>query len=335
MAYGTSPIPWTDDQWARIEDVIQREARSARVAASFLPLFGPLPPDADFVQDDTLTDGAPGRVGPRGRAVAPPTFPVINDRGIRQLATLQVEVQIRGAQIADPELSSALQLFRRSANVLARLEDLVVFRGLVAGPALPPAAVLPLPPPGAPPLGAPLPPQPLQPPGNWQITGGSAAWGLYSDPRSQDEIVPPIVPPRPPRPPAAPPPALGPLGIQLVDNVSGAIRRLEWAGHFGPFALVLGPEFFQAVQTPSPSLALPQDSIIPFLGGGPLLRSSALDEDTGLVVALGGAAVDLVVARDMSVDFLTTTLAPEFIFRVSEKIVLRIKQPTAICRLRY
>ena len=40
-------------------------------------------------------------------------------------------MRLRGAQMADPEMTSALTLFRRAANVLARLEDAVVFRGLV------------------------------------------------------------------------------------------------------------------------------------------------------------------------------------------------------------
>ena len=46
------------------------------------------------------------------------------------MATLQVTVRLRGAQMADPEMTSALTVFRRAANVLARLEDAVVFRGL-------------------------------------------------------------------------------------------------------------------------------------------------------------------------------------------------------------
>ena len=45
-------------------------------------------------------------------------------------------MHVRGAQMADPELRSVLALFRRAANVLARLEDAVVFQGLV--PAVPP-----------------------------------------------------------------------------------------------------------------------------------------------------------------------------------------------------
>ena len=67
-----------------------------------------------------------------GRKSYLPVQPLtIQDRDTIQLATLQVIVQVRGAQMADPELASVLALFRRAANVIARLEDAVVFRGLV------------------------------------------------------------------------------------------------------------------------------------------------------------------------------------------------------------
>ncbi len=48
------------------------------------------------------------------------------------------------------------------------------------------------------------------------------------------------------------------------------------------------------------------------------------------MVALGGAPVELVVAKDMSVQFLQITTGPEFVFRVYERIVLRIKDQGAI-----
>ena len=90
-------------------------------------------------------------------------------------------------------------------------------------------------------------------------------------------------------------------------------------------------------QTPDVgSLVMPQDRIIPFLGGGPLVRSSTLDAlggFSGLVVALGGAPVELVVASDVSLQFLQVTSEPVFIFRVSEKIALRIREPRAIAQL--
>src|SRR3984957_3404111 len=51
-------VPWTDEQWARANQVIQEEAKRARVAASFLPLYGPLDPDADFIRRQEILYGA-------------------------------------------------------------------------------------------------------------------------------------------------------------------------------------------------------------------------------------------------------------------------------------
>jgi len=119
-----------------------------------------------------------------------------------------------------------------------------------------------------------------------------------------------------------------------VTAVSAAIGQLEADGHFGPFAVVLDQDFFLAVQTPDPpSLVLPQDRIIPFLGGGSLLRSSTLRKKSGVVVALGGTPVELVIAKDMSLQFLQVTEEPRFLFRVREKIALRIKEAKAIVTL--
>ena len=73
------------------------------------------------------------------------------------------------------------------------------------------------------------------------------------------------------------------------------------------------------------------------LGGGPLLRSSTLDVavgvGSGVVVALGGEPVELVIATDVCVQFLQVTAEPLFVFRVCEKMALRIKEPEAIIRL--
>jgi uncharacterized linocin/CFP29 family protein len=290
MTYDRSSIPWTDEQWARVEDTIQQEASRARVAATFLPLYGPLPPDTDFVRAETL-DERPGVATTR-----------IDDKTTVELATLQVKVSLRGAQLAQPELTSALQLFRRAANVLARLEDVVVFRGLTrTAPA-----------PGLVPRGG-----TGALPALWEIVGGQESEGLWSVPGLQNEPVPGAIPQA--------------QGASLVGAVSASIGKLEERGHFGPFAVVLGQSLFAAAETPNhDSLVLPQDRIIPFLGGGSFLRSSAFDPGTGVVVALGGAPVDLVVATDMSLDFLNVTDEPMFLFRVFEKIVLRIKQPEAI-----
>ena len=91
-----------------------------------------------------------------------------------RLATLQVIVPVRNAQMADPELASALALFRRAANVVARLEDAVVFRGLEPNPTI---------------VGAFAPPAGLTGlPGIWQITGAQEARGNLAC-HGQDRLV--------------------------------------------------------------------------------------------------------------------------------------------------
>jgi uncharacterized linocin/CFP29 family protein len=313
-------VPWTDEQWARVNQVIQEEAKRARVAATFLPLYGPLDADADFVRrqeisyppvDDGLAKyaAAPSSSGAQAQTVTPgpslePQRLSIDDRDTMRLATLQVIVPIRNAQMADPELASALALFRRAANVIARLEDAVVFRGLTSSSA-PPAGLSGL-------------------PRIWQITGALQARGIWLE-GSPDGSISIDRTPEEGR------------GQRLVGAISQAIGQLEQRGQFGPFAAVLGQQLFLAAQTPDPqSLVLPQDRIIPFLGGGPLLRSSTLDERdgyTGVVVALGGAPLELVVASDISLQFLQVSADPAFLFRLSEKIALRIRESDAIVQL--
>jgi uncharacterized linocin/CFP29 family protein len=352
-------VPWTDEQWARVNQVVQEEARRARVAATFLPLYGPLDADADFIRRQEILYAEPTAIRNaaldeinaafrdydlalrlRGEPPPPPDYAGaaaaqervvraqailgtqrlgINDRDTMRLATLQVIVPVRNAQMADPEMSSVLTLFRRAANVVARLEDAVVFRGLAPDPMNPGGF--------APPAGL------AGLPAIWQITGAQDASGIW---RLLPLPAPPLLPP-PGRSIVIP--AMPDVGRseRLVAAISDAIGRLEGNGHFGPFAVVLGQQLFLVAQTPDAgSLVLPQDRILPFLGGGPLLRSSTLDEFggfTGVVIALGGAPIELVVATDMCLQFLQVTAQPTSLFRVSEKIALRIKEPDAIVQL--
>jgi uncharacterized linocin/CFP29 family protein len=290
MAYDYSPITWTDEQWARVTDTIQQEASRARVAATFLPLYGPLPPDTDYVAKDVINE--PAAAKRPGKALGRFT---IEDTTTLRVPTLQVKVYLRGAQMADPDLASVLQLFRRAANVLARLEDAVVFGGQLDDSQGPQVAYDSL-------------------PATWEVLGGQKSDGLLGAGAARSI--------------AANDPD------SLVGGVSGAIGDVEAKGHFGPFALVLGQTLFKTAQTPSPgSLVLPQDRIIPFLEGGSFLRSSLIPDGQGVLVALGGAPVELVVATDMSLNFLQVTTDPMFVFRVFEKVVLRVKEPGAIARL--
>ncbi|MET4177095.1 putative linocin/CFP29 family protein [Bradyrhizobium sp. LA6.1] len=328
MTTDNPQVPWTDEQWARVNKVVQEEASRVRIAATFLPLLGPLPGDTDFVRQEVITQVAPPNWA--AWAAPPPPFPPptispvpppiilgIQDKRVIQLATLQVRVPVRGAQMADPEMTSVLALFRRAASVLARLEDAVVFRGLVPDLAFPGQNRF------APPINVgPAPPQRL-----WEITGGEPSRGLWTIPLG--------FPPAPQVDIAAEPQTT--RDARLVVGIARAIGLLEAQGHFGPFAVVLDQALFLVAQTPSPALVLAQDRILPFLGGGPLLRSSTLNVTpavaNGVVVALGGEPVELVIATDVCVQFLQVTAEPNFVFRVCEKMALRIKEHDAIVQL--
>ena len=123
MADSNPQVPWTEDQWNRITQVVRDEARGARVAGNILPLVGPLEADASYVSVEDLIEPKAGS----GEDNVPGF--TVDDTKTLKLSTLQVKVFLRSAQVADPELSSALTAFRRAANVLAHLEDDIVFKG--------------------------------------------------------------------------------------------------------------------------------------------------------------------------------------------------------------
>jgi uncharacterized linocin/CFP29 family protein len=227
-------------------------------------------------------------------------------------------VILHGAQMADPKLTSALEMFRRASNVLARLEDAIVFRGQKDKDKGPVDEAI----------------NGLK--AIWTVRGGEESGGLLGD--SETEAVEKTELAKRADPvtrtdAAKKTEAADRSGQHLVHQVSEKIGNLEGKGHFGPFAVVLGQTLFARAQTASAALILPSDRIIPFLGGGPLLRSSTLPHDQGIVVALGAAPVELVVATDVSVGFLQVTTDPFFVFRVFEKIAVRIKESDAIERL--
>jgi uncharacterized linocin/CFP29 family protein len=302
MADSNVQLHWTDEQWNKVRQVVYEEARRARVAGNFLPLYGPLEPDARFVAREVTYD-------PFKSPDLEAAGVSVSDSDTLRLTTLQVNVYLRGAQVADPELESALLAFRRAASLVARVEDDIIFRGQAGADQ------------DAPPEDEVVVDESVEPPERklraqtfgYSVRGGQRIRGLLDTIRQpRGEIT----------------------GNDLVTAVTKAISQLERLRHFGPFACALSHEYFDLVQTPNEdSLVLPQDRILPFLGGGTLVRCSSLPANTGLIVALSGAPIDLVVGTDISVGFLQVTTSPWFVFRVYEKVVLRIKQSDAIAPL--
>ncbi len=221
----------------------------------------------------------------------------VDDHSSLRLITVSVKVVLKSAQLADPELASAMLMFRRAADIIARVEDAIIFRGqanVTSAGKLGVSGV----------------------PAVFTITGGGDSRGVFEYmPKTPIKLVVSDDKSK---------------GAALLKAVVDAIGQLESTGHLGPFACVLGHNLFSFSVTATPgTLVLPRDSILPFLNG-PLLRSSTLDPDQGVIISLQGEPVEIVVPKDISVRFLQTTLDNLHVFRVSQRFVLRIKEPAAL-----
>jgi len=294
---------WTEEHWNRITSAVTEEAQKARVAAQMLPLVGPEDPTTVAVPDFRLVANPSPTPPPAQRLI-------VNSSPNLFLTTIAATVQLRSHEMADPSLKAALGMFRRAAANIARVEDYLMFNGGVPGAM--PAAV----------------PPPVANVTTVACDGATPLEGLIL---------------LPPPPPAPPPPPFGtrlyqavaaPLaGDDVVNAIVAAIGLLDGRGHQAPYAVALGQNFFNEICRPVPgSMVMPRDRILPFLQG-PLLRASALPPQSGVVVSLSANPVELVVGSDLSVRFLQSTAEPRYVFRVCERVALRIRELGAICVL--
>ncbi|HUJ66105.1 MAG TPA: family 1 encapsulin nanocompartment shell protein [Acidimicrobiales bacterium] len=289
-------LPWSEEQWAAAQQTVQAAARKARVASSFLPLHGNVPPGQSVVPALRMKAEAYPEGGTEHERLD------IEDSDVLKLTTIACDVYLKTQQVEDPDLSAAMDLLTRAGDIIGRLEDAIVFNGQPA-PDKPPPEVDGL-------------------PRVYTVRGGQKNGGLLK-PNPDEE-----------------PPYLGVsgsgarLGEALVVGVVGAIQQLEENGYYGPFACVLGRALYAAATWPSDhSLVLPSDRIIPFTDGQ-LLRSSTIPDNRGVVVALAASPIDLVIGSDVHVKYLQLSTEPRYVLRVSERFVLRLKQPDAVCQLR-
>lgn len=115
-------LPWTDDQWAVIQQAAQRGAVQSRVASTFLPLTGPFAERESTVPAHSLKHGSRSDHSSSQRLE-------VDDGDTLRLTTLAVELHLTSAQVEDPELTVARQMVTRAADVIGRVEDAIVFNG--------------------------------------------------------------------------------------------------------------------------------------------------------------------------------------------------------------
>ena len=125
-------LPWTDQQWAAVQQTAQESARRARVASSFLPLVGPLSDHRTNVAAMRLDEVPAGQEGSGGlrTTIEPLKLRLeVEDSDTLRVTTVAVELFLKSAQIEDPDLTAVRQMVGRAADVIGRLEDAIVFIG--------------------------------------------------------------------------------------------------------------------------------------------------------------------------------------------------------------
>lgn len=116
------------------------------------------------------------------------------------------------------------------------------------------------------------------------------------------------------------------------SNVVDATERLQRAGHFGPYAVVLSPRLFALLHRIYEKTGVLEIQNLRDLVGGGVHPSNQIRGDLGVVVSMGAENLDLAVALDMTVAYLGPSRM-NHPFRVLEALLPRIKHADAICTM--
>jgi len=303
MNHYAAELHWTDEQWSCVTRTVKQEADRTRVAAKFLASHGPYPDTVLEVEDYSL--------GQQPAPLVPATAPGlaalrldVDSAANTTLATISTLVYVRAHEKADKRLEAALTMFRRAANIIARTEDALMFNGQNGSNQLPRIA------------GAPI--------ALAQVTYGRQQYGLIDSPISPKFGIGHL---------AAQVSRAGNTGPSLVSAVVNAITELETNGYGPPFACVLGNDLYRDAHTPTATLVLPRQPIASMLEGGPLLRSSIIPAAWGAVISHESGQVEQVLASEICVKFLHVSEEPRFVFRVSERLALRVRDWGAVANI--
>ncbi|HLH23705.1 MAG TPA: family 1 encapsulin nanocompartment shell protein [Chloroflexota bacterium] len=121
------------------------------------------------------------------------------------------------------------------------------------------------------------------------------------------------------------------IGNAFRDVVT-ATQYLTDAGFYGPYAVVASPRMYAAMNRVYENTGVLEIEQVQKLAASGVYRSAAIPDGNALVLATGASYMDLVVAQDLVVAYLTAENLNHY-FRVLESVVLRIKRPQAIVTL--
>lgn len=121
-------------------------------------------------------------------------------------------------------------------------------------------------------------------------------------------------------------------GGQGFQDIVRSIEKLQATGFYEPYSVVMSPHLYALLHRPYADTGILEIHQIRELARDGVYSSAVLPESSAVVVSTGPQNMDLAVAQDLVTSFLQTTNMNHY-FRVFELVVLRIKQPGAICTL--
>src|SRR6266487_2511631 len=309
---GRDKLDWSQDIWNHIDQAVHDEAKRTKIAAQFLPLYS-AEMDARTIQSD---------------AVNSQTIPLltVNEEAETPLLESWTEFALTKQQYEQEEhLMTAVTLAINAVNKLSRAEDLLIFQG-TAGIAddLFQTQTVNL--------------RGSQRDDTGRFGSRISIVGLL--PSAPDNQVIRIDPTETNNDPSQ---------NRYGENTFGAVARgysILQRRHYGRDALVLPTNPFADTWAPlKTTLIMPADRIKGLVGDR-FYSTSTLPNDfgltdrrpiepQGLLVALDGNTMDLVMGMDPTTAFMQLDGEGLYRFRVFERFTMRLKDPQAVVRLEF
>lgn len=252
--------------------------------------------------------------GPLSEALTVPADPIGRDSQgklftdealVTPLCEIWSEIALTPQQVRDEaELMKARTLVIRAANFVARGQDALIFNGDMAEKT-----------------------HPLFLDGRVRKRSGPIGGGLLNTPVAENQII---------RRGDLPASASN-VEEQLFAALTEGYARLQNAGHYGPYSLILNTETYAAAYSPIPnSFIFEADRLKPLVGEG-LFTTGTLPPVpfAGLLVSLGGATMDLVVGKESHLSYLQEDDDGKYRFRVWRRFAFRFHDPTAVIRMEF
>ena len=334
--------------WSLVEQAVHDECKRARIAQKFLLIhIAPEPGLTTFPSDTILLDNQIGNQ-------EPPKL-TVDETAVVPFIELEVQFNLTIQQLNEPNLSTAITLATRAANLLCQGEDIAIFEGqraVAAGPDQ----------------------RSLFADGKVRVVSGSAGVGLLNAPEEPGANPDLQVVSVPVLDPNETPPRWGENTFGAVSTAYGRLQNGDGLAqaHYGPYACVLNFQPYADSYAPlRTTLIIPADRIKPLVTeyyGKPMYSPGEEDMDRslndmykygrdmsylyypgyhpryygtgtisefrGTFLSLGGNTMDLVIGKGVTVEFVQQ-IGNFYCYRVFERFALRLKDPTACIRLEF